>query len=63
MGGTGSEGGVDGFSFFFLEAAGSSCSEGEHGTSNLKTFKVHAEMDAGKIQYSAWAQVQGFQGK
>lgn len=48
---------------FFLEASGSSHSEGEHSTSNLKTFKAHAEMDAGKIQYSAWAQLQGSQGK
>lgn len=48
---------------FFLEASGSSCRKGEHSTSNLKTFKVHAEMDAGKIQYSAWAQLQGSQGK
>lgn len=37
--------------------------EREHSTWNLKTFKVHAEMDAGKIQYSAWAQLQGSQGK
>lgn len=61
MGGMGREGGVGWV--FFLEASGSSRSEGEHSTSNLKTFKVHAEMDAGKIQYSAWAQLQGSQGK
>lgn len=60
----GREGGVWWVFFLVLpEASGSSRSKGEHSTSNLKTFKVHAEMDAGKIQYSAWAQLQGSQGK
>lgn len=54
---------LNGVSFLFWCHEAPPVAEREHSTWDLKTFKVHAEMDAGKIQYSAWAQLQGSQGK